>query len=89
MCIHVDQPSHISNELSRVAKIEEMNLLYVAVTRAKKSVILTPTLVNILKGAKEYFVYPTVENSQLVSVYVHMKVATFSCLCTSVHYLIV
>jgi F-box protein 18 (helicase) len=55
----------IDRNTSNTAEIEERNLLYVAVTRAKKSVILTPTLARVLKAAKEYFVYPTVENSEL------------------------
>eukprot|EP00731_Ephydatia_muelleri_P038860 Em0948g2a len=38
---------------------DELNLLYVAVTRAKKQLIMSPTLVRLLRRAKECFLYPT------------------------------
>ena len=36
----------------RCPDVEESNILYVAVTRAKRSVILTRTLARVLKEAK-------------------------------------
>jgi superfamily I DNA/RNA helicase len=51
----------------RPMDIEEGNILYVAVTRAKKSLILSRALAKLLKDAGEHFVYPSVEHSQMVS----------------------
>ena len=52
---------------AKTADIEERNLLYVGVTRAKKSLILTQTLARVLKETK---VYGLVFFSLLTYVYV-------------------
>ncbi|KAJ8245470.1 hypothetical protein GJAV_G00271090 [Gymnothorax javanicus] len=44
---------------------DEWNLLYVAVTRAKKKLVITKTIQNILTMAKEYFLRPVLTSSLL------------------------
>lgn len=51
---------------------DEFNLLYVAVTRAKRSLLMTPTLVNLMKRAGEKYEFPVL-SSQLVTSGVVMK----------------
>uniref|UniRef100_K1R3P2 F-box only protein 18 n=1 Tax=Magallana gigas TaxID=29159 RepID=K1R3P2_MAGGI len=51
---------------------DEFNLLYVAVTRAKRSLLMTPTLVNLMKRAGEKYEFPML-SSQLVTSGVVMK----------------
>jgi F-box protein 18 (helicase) len=49
----------------RPPDLEEGNILYVAITRAKKSLILNNALTRVLRDAKEHFLYPTVQYSEL------------------------
>ncbi|XP_064175605.1 F-box DNA helicase 1 [Anguilla rostrata] len=44
---------------------DEWNLLYVAVTRAKKKLVITKTIGNILTMAKEYFLRPVLTSTLL------------------------
>ena len=43
---------YFDRDTNNTVEIEERNLLYVALTRAKKSVLLTPTLARVLRLAK-------------------------------------
>ena len=51
-------PTHGNHLTFEIAGVHQSKLLYMAVTRAKKYLVLCPSMVDVLSRAKEHFFQP-------------------------------